>query len=209
MKIVDRISKVSPELLEEYRKVAPATLGHLNGLRFMSSAIKPVYGRCKMIGTAVTVRAPGGIDAEILNRVTEMVKPGDVVVVDRCGDTEHAVIGEFRAARYVKLGAAGWVVDGAVCDIVAIEEMGFPVFSRTVSALVAKGVGLQGEINTPVNCGGVVVHPGDLIIGDDDGVVVLSAEEAEALLPTALQKEAQETEMRLQYGDILHRNRRG
>lgn len=209
MKILERVDRVSQELVEQYKKVAPATLGHMKDLRFMDSGIKPVYRRCKLVGPAFTVKAPGGVDAEILNKVTEMAKPGDVIVVDRGGDTEHAVIGEFRALKHLQLGIAGWVVDGAVCDIVALEDMGFPTFSRTVSALVSKMVGLQGEINTAVSCGGVVVNPGDLIVADDDGVCVLSPEEAEALLPTMLEKEAKETALREQHAEILFRNRKG
>jgi 4-hydroxy-4-methyl-2-oxoglutarate aldolase len=208
MKIHDRVGVIAPDTIEQYKKVAPATLGHMKDLRFMHSGIKPAYRGCKLVGTAVTVRAPGGVDIEILNKVTDIARPGDVIVVDRCGDTEHAVIGEFRALKHLQLGIGGWVVDGAICDVIAIGDMGFPTFSRTISALVGKPVGLQGEINTPVNCGGVVVNPGDLIVADDDGVVVLSPEEAEAILPVALEKEAKETAMREQYADLLYRNRR-
>lgn len=199
---------ISNELIKAYEEVAPATLGHMTDLRFMDSGIKPVYRRCKIVGRALTVRAPGGVDAKILNDVTKIAKPGDVVVVDRCGDTEHAVIGEFRALAHLQMGLAGWVVDGAVCDVIAIEEMGFPTFSRTISALVGKPVGLQGKVNVPVNCGGVVVNPGDLILGDDDGVVVLSRDEAEALLPRCLEVEQKEREKRATVSEILSRNKR-
>lgn len=195
------------DLVKSYKGIAPATLGHMNNLRFMDSGIKPVYRNCKLVGRALTVRAPGGVDAEILNKVNDIAKPGDVIVVDRCGDTEHSVIGEFRALKHMQLGVAGWVVDGAICDVVAIGDMGFPTFSRTVSALVAKIVGLQGEINISINCGRVVVNPGDIIIGDDDGVVVLSIEEAEKLLPKCQEVEAKEIKMREQYSELLHKNK--
>ena len=181
--------RISDDLLKAYEGVAPATLGHMTNLRFMDSGIKPVYRRCHLVGRAFTVFAPGGVDAKILNAATEQAKPGDVVVVDRGGDTEHAVIGEFRALDHLKRGFAGWVVDGAVCDVVAIGDMGFPVFSRTVSALV------------------VVVNPGDLILGDDDGVVVLSQEEAESLLPRCLEVEQREIEKRKADMALLTRNK--
>ena len=199
--------RISDDLLKAYEGVAPATLGHMTNLRFMDSGIKPVYRRCHLVGRAFTVFAPGGVDAKILNAATEQAKPGDVVVVDRGGDTEHAVIGEFRALDHLKRGFAGWVVDGAVCDVVAIGDMGFPVFSRTVSALVGKQVGLQGAVNIPVVCGGVVVNPGDLILGDDDGVVVLSQEEAESLLPRCLEVEQREIEKRKADMALLTRNK--
>ena len=199
--------RISDDLLKAYEGVAPATLGHMTNLRFMDSGIKPVYRRCHLVGRAFTVFAPGGVDAKILNAATEQAKPGDVVVVDRGGDTEHAVIGEFRALDHLKRWFAGWVVDGAVCDVVAIGDMGFPVFSRTVSALVGKQVGLQGAVNIPVVCGGVVVNPGDLILGDDDGVVVLSQEEAESLLPRCLEVEQREIEKRKADMALLTRNK--
>lgn len=199
--------QISDELLAAYEGVAPATLGHMNDLRFMDSGIKPVYRRCHLVGRAFTVRAPGGVDIKILNEVTNQAKPGDVIVVDRCGDTEHAVIGEFRALDHLRRGIAGWVVDGAICDAVAIGDMAFPTFSRTVSALVGKPVGLQGQLNIPVACGGVVVNPGDLVLGDDDGVVVLSPEEAERLLPRCLEVERKEIERRKDAKDILERNK--
>ena len=199
--------RISDDLLKAYEGVAPATLGHMTNLRFMDSGIKPVYRRCHLVGRAFTVFAPGGVDAKILNAATEQAKPGDVVVVDRGGDTEYAVIGEFRALDHLKRGFAGWVVDGAVCDVVAIGDMGFPVFSRTVSALVGKQVGLQGAVNIPVVCGGVVVNPGDLILGDDDGVVVLSQEEAESLLPRCLEVEQREIEKRKADMALLTRNK--
>jgi regulator of RNase E activity RraA len=173
----------------------------------MDSGIKPVYRRCKLVGPALTVRAPGGVDAGVLSEVTALARPGDVIVVDRGGDTEHACFGEFRALKHLELGIEGWVIDGATCDVIALEDMQFPTFSRTVSALVAKLVGLQGEVNTPIVCGGVVVNPGDLIIGDDDGVVVLSPAEAEDLLPTCLEKEDKEVEMRKPYAALLQNRR--
>jgi 4-hydroxy-4-methyl-2-oxoglutarate aldolase len=205
VKIQPRVSTIRPELIELYRGVAPATLGHQKDLRFMDSGIKPVYRRCRVVGPALTVRAPGGVDAGVLNEVTDLCRPGDVIVVDRCGDTEHACFGEFRALKHLELGMEGWVIDGATCDAVAIEDMQFPTFSRTVSALVAKLVGLQGEVNTPVICGGVVVNPGDLVIGDDDGVVVLSPAEAEELISTCLEKEEKEVEMRKRYAPLLEK----
>lgn len=208
MKILEPVRTIPKEVVDQYWGIMPANVGHLKGLRFMDSGIKPVYRRCKAVGTAITVKAPGGVDGGILNQVSGMVQPGDIVVVDRGGDTEHACIGEFRALQFLQLGAAGWVVDGAICDVIAIEDMAFPVFSRTVSALVVKPVGLQGEINVPVVCGGVVVNPGDLIVADDDGVVVLSPEEAQELLPVLLEKEEKEAEMRKPHADLLSRNRK-
>lgn len=199
--------RISDELIKAYEGIAPATLGHMRNLRFMDSGIKPVYRRCHVVGRAFTVWSPGGIDAMILDEAAEKAQPGDVIVVDRGGDTEYACIGEFRALADLKRGIAGWVVDGAICDVVAIGDMAFPTFCRSVSALVSDSVGLQGAVNVPVCCGGVVVNPGDLIIGDDDGVVVLSREEAEALLEKCAATEKKEVEKRAANMELLTRNR--
>lgn len=203
MKILPRQELLSKELIESYRNVAPATLGHFKNLRFMDSGIKPVYPKCTLVGPAFTVWAPGDVDAAVLNKVTDLAKPGDVIVVDRGGDTEYAVIGEFRAVRHLELGIAGWIVDGAICDSVAIGQMQFPVFSRTITAQVAKLAGVQGAINVPVVCGGVTVNPGDLIVADDDGVVVLSPEEAQENLEAALAAEEREAGLRQQFAHLL------
>ncbi len=202
-----RIARISDELIKAYENVAPATLGHMTNLRFMDSGIKPVYRRCHVVGRAFTVWSPGGIDAMILDEAVDKAQPGDVIVVDRAGDTEYACIGEFRALADLKRGIAGWVIDGAICDVVAIGDMAFPTFCRSVSALVAQSAGLSGAINVPITCGGIVVNPGDLILGDDDGVVVLSPEEAERLLPKCLEVTEREIKKREGNMELLMRNR--
>ncbi|HUY99930.1 MAG TPA: hypothetical protein VMU89_06235 [Thermomicrobiaceae bacterium] len=189
---------VTAELIEAYRGIAPATLGHLSGVRVMTSAIKPGYRTCKLVGPAFTVRAVG-LDITATNQACEQIKAGQVMVVDRGGDAEHACIGEFRALAQQKKGVLGWVIDGASTDIVELEEMRFPVFARAWSALIGHAVGSPGTINEPIACGGVVVNPGDLIVADDNGVVVLSPGEAERLLPQCLEKERREAETRAAY----------
>jgi len=198
---------VPQELLEAYRRIAPGTLGHFHGLRFMDSGIKPVFDGCRLVGRALTVWAPGGVDLGILNDISGVLRQGDVVVVDRGGDTEHAIVGEFRAIAQLEQGAAGWIVDGAVCDVAALRRLRFPVYSRTISPLVAKAVNLQGTINEPVSCGGVVVRPGELIVADDDGVAVLSRKEAESFLDQALAKEADEARKREDYRHLYESER--
>ena len=102
--------RVGPELVEAYREIAPGTLGHLTGLRFMDSGLHPVFEGCRLVGPAVTVWAPAGLDLGILAAAEALIlEPGDVVVVDRGGDTEHACLGEFRAIKSLGAGPpAGW-----------------------------------------------------------------------------------------------------
>lgn len=198
MQIGERGVKLSGELIERYRGVAPATIGHLAGTRVMSSAIKPGYRNCKLVGQAFTVGS-FGLDISATSKACELIEAGEVMVVDRGGDVENACIGEFRALAQQKKGVAGWVIDGAATDILEVDAMKFPIFARTWSARVGHPANLGGLINLPVTCGGVVVHPGDLIVGDDNGVAVLSPEEAETLLAKCLEVEAREAERRLEY----------
>jgi len=198
MKIGERRPGPRPELIEAYRSIAPATLGHIPGVRVMASAIKPGYRRCRLIGPAFTVRAPG-LDISATNQACELIEAGEVMVVDRAGDVELACIGEFRAYAQQAKGVLGWVIDGAATDILELEEMQFPCFARTWSALVGQAANVTGEILTPITCGGVIVNPGDLIVADDNGIAVVSPEEAEALLATCQEVEAREAKLREQY----------
>lgn len=198
MKINDRPSPIPKDIIEAYRSIAPATLGHIAGVRMMTSAIKPGYRNCKLVGPAFTVRSVGP-DITATSRACEMIEAGEVMVVDRGGDVEHACIGEFRALAQQAKGVAGWVIDGAATDILEIEAMRFPIFARTWSALVGRSLNGGGEILTPVVCGGVIVNPGDLIVADDNGIAVLSLEEAKQHLEHCLEVERREAAMRLEY----------
>lgn len=178
MNINDDFNRPSQELIEAYRDIAPATLGHMHNVRFMDTGIKPLITNVSLVGPAFTVRTRG-MDAAALKKVDELAQPGDVIVVDRGGDHEHAVIGEFRALKHIRLGLAGWIIDGAATDVLEIQEMRYPVYARSVSALVAKMIEKEGAVGEPIQCGGVVVNPGDLIVADDNGIAVLSHDEAE------------------------------
>lgn len=194
------IDRPRAELVAAYREVAPATLGHMHDIRIMDSGIVPLFPDVSLVGPAFTVRMRG-MDRSALQAIEEHARPGDVVVVDCGGDHEHAIIGEFRALKQIRLGVAGWIVDGAATDVREIATMRFPTFSRSVSALVAKNLGHEGVVGVPVSCGGVVVRPGDLILADDNGVAVLSHEEAEAHLEHGLAVAARERRLREEYAE--------
>jgi 4-hydroxy-4-methyl-2-oxoglutarate aldolase len=186
------IHRVDPELVEAYRGVSPSIIGHWHRVRFMDHGIKPLLPGTFLVGPAVTIRAPH-MDIAGLRGLMDAAQPGDVIVVDQVGEREHACVGEFRALFSIRAGHAGFVIDGAVCDVVELRRMGYPVFTRTVSALVGKPLDVDGEVQRPIVCGGVVVHPGELIVADDNGVCVLSETEARDLLPkvrAALEREA-------------------
>lgn len=192
-------ARVSPDLVEAYKAIAPATLGHLHNIRFMDPGIRPVQDEVILVGPAFTVRTHG-MDSSATRLVEKHARPGDVIVVDRGGDHRHAVIGEFRALSLQRLGLAGWIVDGAATDIVELKKIGFPVYSRTISALVAKPIAVEGSVGFPVHCGGVVVNSGDLIVADANGVAVLSEAEAKQHLSHGLAVAEREVQMRKEYG---------
>ncbi len=143
----------------------------------MDSSIKPVYDDARMGGPAVTVRAVPG-DNLPAHIGLDRAPAGSVLVIDARGYTHAGLFGEIMAQAAQKKGLAGVVIDGACRDRLAIKELGFPVFSRAVNPGGTVKESL-GALNVPISCGGVSVNPGDIVVGDADGVVVIPREEAE------------------------------
>lgn len=173
---------VPQELLERLRGIPPATIGHVLDFGFMDIGLRPL-GRRKftICGPAVTVKVMA-IDSTVVHKAIDMAQPGDVMVIDRNGDTKHACWGEMTSlAAHVK-GVAATIVDGPATDIIEIEEMGYLVFSRGISPITTRSLAMAGEINTVVQCGGVNVAPGDIILADDNGVLVLKPDQVAALV---------------------------
>lgn len=173
---------VPADLLERLRAIPPATIGHVLHFGFMDNALRPT-GRRKftICGPAFTVRAMA-VDSSIVHVAIDRAQPGDILVIDRNGDDKHACWGEMTSlAAHVK-GLAATIVDGPLTDVIEIEEMGYLVFSRGISPITTRGMGLTGEINTVVQCGGVSVAPGDIILADDNGILALKPEQIPMLV---------------------------
>ena len=184
------------ELLARYANVSFPTLGHYIEEGATSSAITAVVRPVKMVGRAITVRTTAP-DSTLVHKVMELAGPGDVVVIDTGGNTRHAPVGEMVALAAKCRGCAGIVVDGPATDTVEIRGMDFPVFSRGTSCMTTKLYGIpQGGINVPVTIDDVVVHPGDLVLGDDNGVLFLTLAVAEALIARAEENDAREPDTR-------------
>ncbi|UUT22775.1 MULTISPECIES: RraA family protein [Pseudomonas] len=192
--IAPRQPPASAALLEHYRGIAPSTLGHFGDEGYLRG-IRPLFDGLRMLGNVVTVKvfAP---DGAILRDALLLSEPGDVLVIQCVGDQECACWGELRTLAGLIKGLSGVVVEGAVTDVAALREHRLPVFSRGVSAYTTRGIGQQGEVNLPIEVAGVRVNPGDIAIGDDDGVFILDGQRAEALLPELLAKEALDRERR-------------
>lgn len=192
-------------LLARLREIPPATIGHVLHFGFMDPALRPTGRRGFIVcGPAFTVRAMA-IDSSVVHKAIDMAQPGDVLVIDRNGDEKHACWGEMTSlAAHVK-GLAATVVDGPLTDVVEIEELGYLVFSRGVSAITTRGLAQTGEINTAVQCGGVSVAPGDIILADDNGVLVLKPDQIAMLVERCepLAQAEPEKRRRLRSGEPL------
>jgi regulator of RNase E activity RraA len=175
------------------RETASSLLGDaMNRAGIMAAAIKPVAAGTRLAGQARTVSSMAG-DNGIIHAAIPLLRDGEVLVVDAARVDDVAVWGEIMTRAAMRRGVAGLVLDGAVRDVAAIRELGFPVYCR---AVVPRGPhkGFGGTIDAPVACGGVSVSPGDLIVGDDDGIAVVPMAKVETVLAAAQAAEAREAE---------------
>lgn len=198
MKIVinPRAENRFAHLKEKSAQAEIATIGHYTEYGFMAPGIHLMNpregGQVKIAGPALTVQIPAN-ESKAMHLAVSMAQEGDVVVVDRCLDVSHAAVGEMVALCASVRKAAAIIIDGPVTDIAAIREIGIPVFARGLTALTTKFIKDTGVINGDISCGGVVVHPGDLVMADENGVLVLSdPAEAEELLDKAVADQAYE-----------------
>ncbi len=162
----------------------------LNKFYTMDIGIMRLCDDKKMAGPAVTVKVRSG-DNFMLHKAFSIVKPGDVLVVETQGGFNYAVCGDIMVTCMVKLGVAGLVVDGTVRDIENLNELNLPIFARGTVCGAGDKDG-PGEINFPIACGGVVVNPGDIVFGDDNGVVVIPKDDIEQVFKFADKKLANE-----------------
>lgn len=179
------------DLVKAFAGQSSATVHEAMGRRgALHSSIKPLCSGMRACGLAVTVKCQAG-DNLMLLKALDMAEPGDVLVADMGGLTEGGPWGELASLQAVAKGLKGFVTNGSVRDALAIKELGFPVFCKAVSI---KGTVKEslGYINYTISCGGVVVNPGDIILGDEDGVVVIPLLEAEEVLAKAKERVAKE-----------------
>jgi regulator of RNase E activity RraA len=158
--------------IEIYRRLRPALLGHVIDEGFVDEKIRPLAHGALVVGMAITVKLPDG-DLDALVPAVDLLEAGDVLVVDHGGRESLACWGELTSLAALQRGCAGVIVDGSVANVAELRGHGLPTFARGVAALGGRRLGRGGSVNVPVQCGGVAIHPGDLVVADDDGVVIV------------------------------------
>ena len=181
------LTRVSSEVVRKAAEYQAAILADVAGRRgTLDGRIRPLSPSMKVAGPAFTVEVRAGDNLMVLAAIA-MAKPGDVIVVDGKGDTTCALVGAIMMTTCRQIGIAGMVLDAAVRDSEEIIELGYPVFSVGTNPNGPTKF-VPGRINHPVSVGGISINPGDLIVGDADGVVVIEREKAAAMLPLAQKK---------------------
>ena len=192
--IVEDINRPPADLITYFEEAAAADVHEAMGKRgAMAPEITPATNSIQLCGPAVTVSLPPGDNAGI-HLASSLAEPGDVIVIST--ETTHAATwGELATRNAMNAGIEGIVSDGNVRDVNTIEELGFPMFSRAIGQ---NGAVKQrpGSVNVPVSVGGVTVTPGDIVIGDADGITVVPRRQAEAVKAATMEKVAAEAEIR-------------
>lgn len=206
MQIKVRGRRPDAALIEAFLGIPTAIVSD-NMARLFSAgaALQPLHGRAPLAGVALTVKTRPG-DNLLVHKAIDIAEPGDVIVIDAGGDTNNAILGEIMMAIARRRGAVGFVVDGAVRDVSAFRQAEFPCFARGVNHRGPYKDG-PGEINVPVSIGGMVVEPGDIILGDEDGLLAVRPDDAEQVLKKARHQQEVEAETLRRIGeDTLDRS---
>jgi len=186
--------KREPALVEQFRGLPVANISDvMSRMTAGRAALRPYHDGTYLCGQAITVRTRPG-DNLLVHKAISMARPGDVIVVDAGGDLTNAIIGEFMVAHARANGAAGFVIDGAIRDLGAIRAGDFPVYACGITHRGPYKDG-PGEINVPISMAGLSVSPGDVIVGDEDGVLAITLADAYAVLKAARAKQQAEQDM--------------
>lgn len=195
-RILNRTSAAPTELVQAFAKLPVANVSDsMNRVAAAGPRLRPMHASGGMAGVALTVRSRPG-DNLMLHKAIDMARPGDVIVLDAGGDLTNAVMGELMLAYAVKKGVAGFVLNGAIRDLDAFVATNLPTYAAGVTHRGPYKDG-PGEINVPISLDGMVIAPGDIVIGDSDGVLAVpQADAADILHKTQAKQDAETRQMK-------------
>jgi len=193
LRIFSQISRPPKALIDGFTGIPVANIAdNMNRMSCMDAKIRPI-NNSPLLGPAFTVKSRPG-DNLMLHRALDLAEPGDIVVVDAQGDLTNSIMGELMALWAKQRGIGGIIIDGAIRDVGALRKMDLPIYAAGVTPAGPYKDG-PGEINVAIACGGVVVHPGDILVGDEDGIVVIRPCDAEELLEKSRAKSRAESQI--------------
>lgn len=195
---------ISAEVVALLEQSETATIGHWRHWGFVDRDVRALLRGHRVAGTAITVQIPGP-DSTLLHHALGLLRPGDILVVDRLDDIRHACWGGGVTVAAKAAGAKAGVVDGPCTDLEEVEASAFPLWGRGLAPITTRVYDLGGRMNVPVAIGGAVVMPGDAVLCDESGVLVLPPDEAEAEARAAIarQERGLATQARVAKGEKL------